>query len=165
MPACNYNNYRATNHILVVGLLLTTCEHSGSSSSAQTPPFSSRTSTMCWCSSAGKPKKQIFWPSNAFKRCAFVKSSWVASNSSEFRADQAAYTQAGRTTVKRNVLAYLLVQEEKNLLMKTIHISFCWNTYWYFSPPLWLHMRCVVFVFRSFLMQPPIECMRFTSFV
>lgn len=31
------------------------------------------------------------------------------------------------------------------------------NTYWYFSPPVVLQMRCVTLVFMSFRIDPPIE--------
>ncbi|KAI9586793.1 hypothetical protein GQX74_002640 [Glossina fuscipes] len=77
---------------------LTTCEHSGSSNSAGMPPLLSNTSTICSCSSAGKPKKQIFCPSNAFSLCSLENSSVLARNPGLSRCSQAAYTQAGLTT-------------------------------------------------------------------
>lgn len=118
---------------------LTTCVHSTSSIVVAQPPFVVNISTIWSCSSGGKPKKQIFCPSNDFKRCGRVKSTSVAWNDLWSRCSQAICTQDGRITARRKVIAY-----------------------WYLSPPLALQIKCVIFEFNSRRIEPPIECIKFT---
>lgn len=118
---------------------LTTCEHSTSSMVVATPPFAVNISTICSCSSGEKPKKQIFCPSNDFKRCGRVNSTSVARNCFWSRCSQALCTHDGLITARRKVIAY-----------------------WYLSPPLALQIKCVIFEFNSRRIEPPIECIKFT---